>query len=50
MIFGDTTAAVPIIDRLIDDAEIIALMGSRFHTRSKAQAIPSTVPPAQGTH
>ncbi len=50
MIFGDTTAAAAIIDRLIHHAEIIALKGSSFRTRGKEQAIPSTVPPAQETH
>jgi DNA replication protein DnaC len=45
MIFGDTTAAAAIMDRLIDHAEIIALKGNSFRTRGKEQAIPSTAHP-----
>ena len=47
MIFGDTTAAAAIIDRLIHHAEIIAPKGNSHRTRGKEGAIPSTAPPAQ---
>jgi len=33
MIFGDTTAAAPVIDRPVHHAEIIALKGSSYRTK-----------------